>query len=91
VAYKTGLGSLRDVRKGRRARRSPEDDYPDEQTGVTNSGHYKSLYRRIAGRRLLEPVSDEQVGAKTHQLPEDVELDEVRRQHEPEHRCREQV
>jgi hypothetical protein len=63
AADKTGLGSLRDVREGRRARRSPEDDYPDKQRSVTDSGHYKSLDRGVAGGRFLEPVSDEQVGA----------------------------
>src|SRR5215217_883346 len=68
-----------------------EDDDPDEQSSVPDPRDDKCLYRGVSGRRFLEPVSDEQVGAQSDELPEDVELDEVRREHEPEHRCREQI
>ena len=48
------------------------------------------LHRRARRRRPLVPEADQQVRAETDQLPEHEHLEEGRREHEPQHREREE-
>ena len=82
-------------RRGRACRtrtsgRAPEEHDPQQEAHVAELRHPEGLDRRPRGRRALVVEADQEVGAEAHQLPEDEELEEVRREDEPQHREREE-
>ena len=58
----------------------------DQEAEVAEPGHQERLLRR--GRRLgpLVPVADQQIRAQANELPDDVDREQVVREHESEHR-----
>ena len=69
---------------------APQHDDADEQADVTGLGRPEGLHRRTRRFRLLIPEADQQIGAESDQLPADEELHQVRREHQPHHREREE-
>ena len=65
-------------------------DDGQQKAHVANSGDDESLLGRSGRRGPVVPESDQQVGRKPHQFPEGVELDDVGRQHQPQHGSGEQ-
>ena len=72
------------------ARDSPQHEDADHETEVADAVAEEGFFRRIRRGVFLVPVTDEQVGAKSDQLPEDEGHDEVVRQHDAGHRKHEQ-
>ena len=68
-----------------------EDQQAEQEAEVGEARDDEGL---LAGRdraRLLPVVADEQEGGDADQLPEDVDLEDRDREHEPEHRAGEEV
>ena len=72
------------------ARLVPEEHDAHDHPRVARLGDPEGLDGGAGGLGPRVPVADEEIGAEPHQLPADEELDEVRREHQPHHREREE-
>src|SRR3989338_8866387 len=75
--------------RGRATRYTPAATIVAAWVGA-DTGVGPSLASGGRGGRLLKPKTDEQVGAEPHQLPADIEEEEVIRQDQGQHRGAEQ-
>ena len=66
----------------------PED--AEQQPEVTNPVHHEGFLRRVGCTVAVVPETDEQIGTHAHQLPEHIDLPQVRADDQPEHRAAEQ-
>ncbi len=62
-----------------------QDQDAGHETEVADPVRDERLVRRVTGGRLLEPVTDQEVGTEADQLPEEEHHDEVRSQHDAGH------
>ena len=74
------------VQKVERAEMNLQEQDAEEQAEVANARRDERLLRGLPRRYALIVETDQKVRAKSDALPEDVELQEVRREHEAEHR-----
>ncbi len=58
----------------------------DQEKHIGKAGHDKCFFGGRHGSRLCIIEADEQVGGDAHQLPEDVHLKNIGRQHQSQHR-----
>ena len=56
------------------AQLQPEQHDAQQKGHIAGTGHHEGLFTGFAGAELVEPEPDQQVGGQSHQLPEDVEL-----------------
>ena len=61
-----------------------------KQTEVTNPVHHKSFLGGVGGTIAVVPEAHQQVGAHAHQLPEDIDLQQVGAHDQPQHGAAEQ-
>ena len=74
------------VQKVERAEVNLQEQDAEEQTEVADARRDERLLRGLPRRYALIVETDQKVRTESDALPEDVELQEVRREHEPEHR-----
>ena len=63
----------------------------NQEEHIGEAGHDECLLRGGDGRLQRIVEADEQVGADTHELPEHVHLEDVRGEHQAQHRHREET
>src|SRR5207245_8454974 len=68
----------------------PQHYDPDDEAEVAELGDPERLHGRARRGPARVPVTDQEVRTEAHQLPEHEDLDEGRREHEPEHGEREE-
>ena len=68
----------------------PDQKDAKHETEIADPVGQESLIGGVGRSSVIEPVTDQEVGTDSDQLPEDEHHDEVVRQHDPEHRKREQ-
>ena len=76
--------------EGDRSRRRPDQEDAEHESEIANAVGQKSLIGGIGRGSVIEPVTDQEIGTDSDQLPEDEHHDEVVGQHDPEHRKREE-
>ena len=64
----------------------PQQQDAHQQSDVADAGHHEGFLCGFPGAGALEPEADEQVGAQAHQLPRDVQQQEVVGQRQGQHR-----
>ena len=84
-------GPLKDSGVGECAESGKDQHQSDEKTEVTNPVDDEGLLGRRCSRRSHEPEADEQIGAKTHQLPPEKEHGVVTGEDEGQHRSCKQI
>jgi hypothetical protein len=72
------------------ARREAQREDPEQEADIAQPGDEERLHRRPGVRPILPPVPDQQVGAQAHDLPADVQDDQVARVDDQEHRAGEE-
>ena len=63
----------------------PQQQDAHQQTHVADAGHHKGFLGGLPGPGIFKPEPDEQVGTQAHQLPGDVEQQEVVGQRQRQH------
>ena len=61
-----------------------------QQAEVPDPVDHESFLGGVGGRGTVVPEANQQVGAHAHQLPEDIDLQQVRADHQPQHGTAEQ-
>ena len=74
-----------------RAERGPHHQDSEQETEVAEAVGDEGFFRRIRRAGFFKPEPDEQVAGHADEFPEDEKLDEIVRQHDAEHREREQA
>ena len=85
LAHGAGADRLEGVQHGERAYLPPDEQDAYQQANIADPGDDKGLLGCFPGLRPLVPEPDQQVRADPHQLPGDVEQQEVVGQHQGEH------
>ena len=62
----------------------------DQESNVADAGDDERFLGCGSRSGTFMPEADQQVGRHTHQLPEHIELDDIGRQHQPQHGSSEQ-
>ena len=63
----------------------PDHQDSNHQSKITDTRGDERFFRGFGGGIALEPVTNEQVGGETHQLPENEHHHEIVREHDAEH------
>src|SRR4030095_1206619 len=84
------LGERERLRQAVRREREEEQQDAARHPEVADAVGEERLLARVPRRRLAVVVADERVAADADELPEDERLDEVRAEHDAEHREREE-
>ncbi len=86
-----GVGLAEDGAVVQRAEGDPDQHDAQPEAEVPHPVHDEGLLARVGGGLLLVPEPDEEVRAEADRFPEDVEHEEVARQHQHHHREHEEV
>ena len=90
AAQLAGVGGGEGIGHAEAAHIDPQEQDAHQQPDVADAGHHESLLRGLSGAGVFEPEPDQQVGAQAHQLPRDVQQQEVVSQRQGQHRRHEQ-
>jgi hypothetical protein len=69
----------------------PDHQNSQQKSEVAEAVGDEGFFRGVAGAGFFKPETDEQVAGHADQFPENEHLDEIVRQHDAEHREREQA
>ena len=80
------FGKMRhDIIEHDRARRHPHHQNSDHESEIADAGGEKCFLGGFSGGIALEPVTDQHIGSKADQLPENKHHHEIVRENDPEH------